>query len=38
MDIASSIQAVIEEIILKLVASIQKETKINNLCLAGGLL
>ena len=36
MDIASSIQAVIEEIILKLVASIQKETKINNLCLAGG--
>ena len=36
MDIASSIQAVIEKIILKLVTSIQKETKINNLCLAGG--
>ena len=36
MDIASSIQNVIEEIVLKLVNSIQKETKIKNLCLAGG--
>ena len=36
MDIASSIQVVIEKIIIKLVTSIQKDTKINNLCLAGG--
>ncbi len=36
MDIASSIQAVVEKIILKIVTNIQKETKINNLCLAGG--
>ncbi len=36
MDIASSIQAVIENIVLLLVKSIQKETKIKNLCLAGG--
>ncbi len=36
MDIAASIQAVIEEIVLKLTASILKETKITNLCMAGG--
>ena len=36
MDIASSIQAVIEEIILKLVTSISKEIKSRNLCMAGG--
>jgi len=36
MDIAASIQAVIEEIILKLVVSISNETKIENLCMAGG--
>ena len=36
MDIASSIQDVVEKIVLKLVISIQKETKIKNLCLAGG--
>ncbi len=36
MDIASSIQDVIEIIVLKLVKNIQKETKIKNLCLAGG--
>ena len=36
MDIAASIQAVTEEIILKLVTSISKETKIKNLCMAGG--
>ena len=36
MDIAASIQAVIEEIVLKLTTSISKETKIKNLCMAGG--
>jgi carbamoyltransferase len=36
MDIAASIQAVIEEIVLRLVDSISKKTKIKNLCLAGG--
>tara|TARA_B100000575_G_C23028414_1_gene592176 strand:- start:110 stop:1117 length:1008 start_codon:yes stop_codon:yes gene_type:complete len=36
MDIASSIQAVTEEIILKLTKSIKKEYNISNLCLAGG--
>ena len=36
MDIASSIQAVTEEIVLKLANSISKETKIKNLCMAGG--
>jgi len=36
MDIAASIQAVTEEIVLKLTTSISKETKIKNLCMAGG--
>ncbi len=36
MDIASSIQKVTEEIILKLSKSISEEYKIKNLCLAGG--
>ncbi len=36
MDIAASIQTVIEEIVLKLTSSIAKEYKIKNLCLAGG--
>jgi carbamoyltransferase len=36
MDIASSIQAVTEEIVLKLTNSLAKETKIENLCMAGG--
>ncbi len=36
MDIASSIQAVTEEIMIKLCRSIQQEYKIKNLCLAGG--
>ena len=36
MDIASSIQKVTEEIMLKLAHSISKEYKIKNLCLAGG--
>ena len=36
MDIASSIQAVTEEIVLKLAISLSKETKSRNLCMAGG--
>ena len=36
MDIASSIQAVTEEIILRLTKNLAKEYKIKNLCLAGG--
>ena len=36
MDIAASIQEAIEIIVLKLVRNIPKETKIKNLCLAGG--
>ena len=36
MDIAASIQAVTEEIVLRLTKSISKEYKIKNLCLAGG--
>tara|TARA_B100000780_G_scaffold208300_1_gene148470 strand:- start:1652 stop:3490 length:1839 start_codon:yes stop_codon:yes gene_type:complete len=36
MDIASSIQAVTEEVVLKLTRDIAKEYKIKNLCLAGG--
>jgi len=36
MDIAASIQHVIEEIVLRLTSSIAKETKIKNLCMAGG--
>jgi len=36
MDIASSIQSVTEEVIIKLTKSIAKETKCKNLCLAGG--
>ncbi len=36
MDIAASIQAALEEIILKLTRSLAVEFKINNLCLAGG--
>ena len=36
MDIASSIQAVTEDIILKITKNISKEYKIENLCLAGG--
>ena len=36
MDIAASIQAVTEEIVLRLTSSIAKEYKIKNLCLAGG--
>ena len=36
MDIASSIQAVTEEIILRLTKNIATKYKIKNLCLAGG--
>jgi len=36
MDVASSIQSVTEEIILKLTRSIAKETNSKNLCMAGG--
>ena len=36
MDIAASIQAVTEEIILRLTKSLSEEYKIKNLCLAGG--
>ena len=36
MDIASSIQSVTEEIMIKLVRNIKEEYKIDHLCLAGG--
>lgn len=36
MDIAASIQAVTEEVVLKLARSVAKETGERNLCLAGG--
>ena len=36
MDIASSIQKVTEEIIIKIAKSIKKEFSVENLCLAGG--
>ena len=36
MDIASSIQAVTEEIVLRMSRSLAKEYKVKNLCLAGG--
>ena len=36
MDIASSIQTVIEEIVLKITSSLSKSMKSKNLCLAGG--
>ena len=36
MDIASSIQAVTEEVVLRLGRSVQRETGVENLCLAGG--
>ena len=36
MDIASSIQAVTEEVVLRLTRDIVREYKIKNLCLAGG--
>ena len=36
MDLAASIQTVIEEIIIKLVIHTKKITKSENLCLAGG--
>lgn len=36
MDLAASIQAVTEEVVLRLTRSLRKETGIKNLCLAGG--
>ena len=36
MDIAASIQKVIEDIMIKIVKSLKKEFNISNLCLAGG--
>ena len=36
MDLAASVQAVVEEIVLRLARSIAKETGEKNLCLAGG--
>ena len=36
MDIAASIQAVTEEIVIKLTTAISKEVKSENLCMAGG--
>ena len=36
MDIAASIQAVTEEIVLRITRDIAKDFKIENLCLAGG--
>ncbi|HYX01260.1 MAG TPA: carbamoyltransferase [Reyranella sp.] len=36
MDLAASIQAVTEEIVLRLARSVKKETGANNICLAGG--
>lgn len=36
MDLAASIQCVLEEVVVKLVRSLVKETGLKNLCLAGG--
>jgi carbamoyltransferase len=36
MDLAASIQAVLEEVVLRITRSLAKETGIRNLCLAGG--
>ena len=36
MDLAASIQAVLEEVILRMTRSLQSETGATNLCLAGG--
>ena len=36
MNTASSVQKIVEEILIKLCNTLYKETKINNLCMAGG--
>lgn len=36
MDLAASIQAVTEEVLIKIATNIRKETNLKNLCLAGG--
>ena len=36
MDLAASVQAVLEEVVLRLTRSLAAQTKMKNLCLAGG--
>ena len=36
MDLAASIQKVVEEVVIKMAKNISKETGMRNLCLAGG--
>ena len=36
MDIASSVQKIVEEVVINLSRTLYKNTKLNNLCLAGG--
>ena len=36
MDLAASVQAVLEEVVLRMTRSLARETGIRNLCLAGG--
>ena len=36
MDVASSIQSVIEEVVLKMTKKLSAEYKLTNLCMAGG--
>jgi len=36
MDIAASVQSAVEKIVLKIIESLSMETKVSNLCLAGG--
>src|SRR5438045_6663039 len=36
MDLAASVQAVTEEIVIRLARSVKKETGAKNICLAGG--
>ena len=36
MDLAASIQLVVEEVVIKLTSNLQRETGIKNLCLSGG--
>ena len=36
MDLAASVQAVIEEVIINLAKSVKKDTDLDNLCMAGG--
>ena len=36
MDVSSSVQKIIEEVVVKLAKTLYKDTKIDNLCMAGG--